>query len=204
MDSQATDADRKDSSRSASDETLRSLLVAVSGGCRNSFALLYERTHRRIFGIVLRIVPHRGQAEEVLQDVYAKVWARSDQFDAERGLVVYWLASIAHRAAIDAMRREARRPSAWKDDSGDSDPYSEFASPAEGPAELCEQSQACSLVRAQLRALPADQRESLMMAFVEGLTHCEIAARLSCPLGTIKSRIRRALMSMRPQLLALQ
>lgn len=189
---------------SATDEVLRPLLIAAAGGCSVSFAQLYEHTNRRVFGIVLRIVRHRAEAEEVLQDIYVKVWSRSLQFDASRGLVIYWLASIAQRAAIDALRRASSRPRELNEGLDAIDPYGGFASADDGPVDALEQAQSRRLVRAQLQALSPDQRESLVLAFFDGLTHPEIAARLACPLGTIKSRVRRALMALRPALLATQ
>jgi RNA polymerase sigma-70 factor (ECF subfamily) len=188
----------------ASDDALRPLLLAATGGCPASFAQLYERTHRRIFGIVLRIVRHRAEAEEVLQDVYVKVWSRGGQFDPHRGLVISWLAGIAQRAAIDCRRRASSRPCEVNDSLDDTDAYSGLASAEPGPADAFEQSQTQRLLREQLQALPPDQHESLALAFLDGLTHSEIAAKLACPLGTIKSRVRRALTSLRPQLYALQ
>lgn len=188
----------------AIDDALRALLLAAAGGCSASFAQLYEHTHRRIFGIVLRIVRHRAEAEEVLQDIYVKVWSRSFQFDASRGLVIYWLAGIAQRAAIDALRRASSRPREVNDGLDDMDPYNQFASPDPGPAEAFENSETRGMVDAQLSTLPLEQRESLVLAFFDGLTHPEIAYKLACPLGTIKSRVRRALMAIRPALQATQ
>lgn len=189
---------------STADDTLRPLLLAAADGCTASFAQLYELTHRRVFGIVLRIVRHRAEAEEVLQDIYVKVWSRSLQFDASRGQVIYWLAGIAQRAAIDALRRASSRPREMTERADDADPYAEMVSQEPGPADALAQWQSQHLVRTQLQALPPEQRESLVLAFFEGLTHPEIAARLACPLGTIKSRVRRALMSLRPALQAAQ
>ena len=185
------------------DDALFSLLLAAANGCNASFARLYERTHRRMFGIVLRIVRHRGEAEEVLQEVYVRAWARSDQFDPQRGLVIHWLASIALRAAIDCRRRASSRPSEAIAGAEGQDPYEHLTSPYASPPDVFELEQRHRLVREQLNALPDDQKESLVMAFLDGITHPEIAARLSCPLGTIKGRVRRALLSMRPPLLAL-
>lgn len=187
---------------SAAEDALRPLLLAVAGGCSVSFAQLYEDTHRRIFGIVVRIVRHRAEAEDVLQEIYVKVWSRSGQFDPQRGLVIYWLAGIAQRAAIDTLRRASSRPHAVSDGQGDDDPYGQFASPDFGPAEQFERSETQRVVGSQLSSLPPEQRESLVLAFFDGLTHSEIALKLACPLGTIKSRIRRALTSLRPVLQA--
>ena len=188
----------------SADDPLRLLLLAAAGGCRTSFARLYEHTHRRIFGIVLRIVRHRAEAEEVLQEIYVKVWLHALQFDPQRGIAIHWMAAVAQRAAIDARRRASSRPREMNDAIDETDPYGALASPDAGPAEASEQSQAQRLLYAALRALPADQQESLALAFLDGLTHPEIAAKLACPLGTIKSRVRRALMSLRPRLHALQ
>jgi RNA polymerase sigma-70 factor (ECF subfamily) len=171
------------------DDALFSLLLASANGCNTSFARLYEHTHRRMFGIVLRIVRHRGEAEEVLQDVYVRAWVRSNQFDSQPGLVIHWLASIAHRAAIDCRRRASRRPSDANPGVNEEDPYGHLAPPYACPPDAFELEQRHRLVRQQLDALPGDQKESLTMAFLDGLTHPEIAARLSCPLGTVKSRV---------------
>jgi len=188
----------------ASDEALRVLLLAAANGCSASFEQLYARTNRRIFGIVLRIVRHRAEAEEVLQDIYVKAWSRSRQFNASRGLVIAWLTGIAQRAAIDTLRRASCRPRELSEAAEGDDPYGTHACAGPGPAEQFEQAQTQRLVQTRLSALPHDQRESLVLAFVEGLTHPEIARKLACPLGTIKSRIRRALMALQPALQATQ
>ena len=198
-----TSADGQDlRAGSPADDTLRRLLLAAGGGCHASFAQLYEHTHRRILGIVLRTVRHRAEADEVLQEIYVKVWSRGSQFDPNRGLVIYWLASIAQRAAIDTLRRASSRPREVNEGEGEVDPYGQFSSAEPGPAEQFERSETRRLVGAHLSSLPPEQRESLVLAFFEGLTHPEIALRLACPLGTIKSRIRRAMMSLQPGLMA--
>lgn len=198
---QASDETRRPPAASDRDDALCELLLAAAGGCSVSFAQLYESTHRRIFGIVLRIVRHRGEAEEVLQEIYLKVWSRSAQFDPRRGLVIYWLAGMAQRAAIDTLRRASSRPSELSEGWGDADPYGDFGSPYPGPDEQLEQQQTRRRVLAHLATLPPEQRESLVMAFFDGLTHAQMASKLACPLGTVKSRVRRALASLQPALL---
>ena len=189
-------------SAASSADPLRPLLLAASQGCGASFALLYRHTHDRLFAVVLRIVRHRAEAEEVLQDIYVKVWSRSLQFDPARGHVVYWLAGIARCAAIDTLRRASRRPrEAWPA-AGRADPYDELVSADPGPDEQLARVQTRDWLGTQLSTLPAEQRESLVMAFFDGLTHAEIAHELVCPLGTIKSRIRRAMTALQPALQA--
>ena len=182
------------------DDAFRSLLLATAAGCMASFTQLYAQTHRRVFGIVLRIVKHRGEAEDVLQEIYVKVWSRSSQFDPHRGQATHWLAGIAHCAALDALRRRDSRPREVNVEPDDGGAYWQFVSSEPGPLEQFEEAQTRRAIQRQLSTLPDDQRESLALAFFDGLTHAEIAKRLCCPLGTIKSRVRRALMSLRPGL----
>lgn len=181
-------------------DAFRHLLAATATGCVASFTQLYAQTHGRVFGIVLRIVKHRAEAEEILQEVYVKVWSRSAQFDPRRGHVAHWLAGIAHRAALDALRRRESRPRELNDELDEDGPYWQCVSPEPGPPERLEEAETRFALQRQLSRLPNEQRESLTLAFFDGLTHAEIAKRLCCPLGTIKSRVRRALMSLRPGL----
>lgn len=182
------------------DDAFRPLLVAAASGCMISFTQFYVQTHRRVFGIVMRIVKHRAEAEEILQEVYVKVWSRSAQFDPRRGHAVHWLAGIAHCAAIDALRRRESRPREVNMEHDADGAYWQFASPEPSPSEQFAKAEIRLSIQRQLSTLPDEQRESLALAFFDGLTHAEIAKRLECPLGTIKSRVRRALMSLRPAL----
>ena len=197
MTSQAHRLETAEQPDASAHDALRALLIDASAGCSASFAQLYEHTHRRVFAIVLRIVGHRAEAEEIVQDIYVKVWFRSAQFDPCRGQAVHWLSGIAHRASIDALRRSARRVREVTEGCDDADAYARFASSVSGPPDLLEEIEDRRAVHEQLSALPEEQRESLAMAFFDGLTHHEIASRLQCPLGTVKSRVRRALIAMR-------
>lgn len=187
-----------------SEDVLRALMLATSAGCRASFQKLYELTHCRLFAIVLRSVRQRGDAEDILQEVYVKAWFRSAQFDPARGHVLDWLTTIAHRAAIDGLRRLSRRPSEALSFNDELDPYEGFASTDSSPSDALQNKQCASVVRSRISALSVDQRESVMLAFFDDLSHFEIAERLHRPLGTIKSRIRRGLQSLAPSLKALQ
>ena len=191
-------------SQGHAEDLLLSLMLATSEGCRISFQKLYELTHGRLLAVVLRLVRHRGDAEDILQEVYVKAWFRSAQFDPDRGHALDWLTTIAHRAGIDGLRRLSRRPSEASPSDDELDPYESFASTDSGPSDLLEGKQCASVVRSRISALSNEQRESLQLAFFEELTHFEIAERLHRPLGTIKSRIRRGLQSLAPALKALQ
>ena len=177
---------------------LKSVLHDVRQGCRISFARLYHLTQRRLFRIVLKIQTNRGDAEEVLQEVYLKVWNRCAQFDAHKGQVMSWLAGIAHHNAVDSLRRFASRPQRrLAAASDDADPYEEIASTDKQPLEFIIQAHNAEAVNRGLYDLSIQQREILYLAFYEGLSHTEIARRLGRPLGSVKSRIRNSLASMR-------
>lgn len=181
-------------------DELAALLIKVKAGCRVSFAQVYRLSSARLLGIVLRIKKDRAAAEDVLQDVYLKVWNGCHQFDASRGQGIHWLAGIAHHGAIDSQRREGRRPKAtpWADPA--EDPYggvpSEWPSP---PEKLLHQRSTHALHRV-LFELPNEQREKLTLAFFDGLSHAQIAARLRQPLGSVKSSLRRSLMALKQRL----
>lgn len=185
------------------DAQLVALLHAVRDGCWPSFARLYVLTSPRLFGIVLRVNADRADAEDVLQEVYVKVWNRCAQFDADKGPAIYWLAGICHHSAIDSLRRRQRRSQARfmpmdrdGEDACDSLPSAELL-----PLDLVIRARGAEAVQRCVRALPIEQRESLSLAFHDGLSHREIAERLGRPVGTVKTWLRRSLAQLRPVLL---
>ena len=184
------------------DAELAALLHAVRDGCRPSFARLYVLTSPRLFGIVLRVNADRADAEDVLQEVYVKVWNRCAQFDPNRGSAIYWLAGICHHSAIDSLRRRQRRPQGRFMPVGDhEDVCDSLASAEPQPLELVIRARGAEALQRCVRALPIEQRESLSLAFHDGLTHREIAERLGRPVGTVKTWLRRSLAQLRPGLL---
>lgn len=172
----------------------------VRFGCQTSFARLYEITSGRMFGLVLRIIGERAVAEEVLQDAYVKVWNESSSFDARRGQVMSWLVAICRNGAIDQVRRTKVRPKAQAtlDSIDATDPYDGLCSTAPGPADLLIQARSAREIRRCLTGLAKGPRQSLTLAFYDGLSHSEIAARLGVPLGTVKTWLRRSLQTLRP------
>ena len=183
------------------DEELESLLLAVRDGCRPSFARLYLLTSSRLYGIVLRVNSDRADAEDVLQEVYVKVWNRCAQFDASKGSAIYWLAGICHHSAIDSLRHRQRRPQArFMPFGADEDACDSLPSAEPQPLDLVIRARGAEAVRRCVRALPIEQRESLSLAFHDGLSHREIAERLGRPVGTVKTWLRRSLAQLRPVL----
>ncbi len=177
---------------------LARLLQNVQCGCAPSFEQLYALTSARLFGIVLRINRDQAEAEEILQEVYFKAWQQCHQFDATRGAVVHWLAGIAHNTAISSLRRRRARPVTRQD--GGEDDYAASVSDWPPQWEAVAQAQAARAVGESLARLSSEQRQCLTLAFFDGLSHAEIAQQVGKPLGTVKSWLRRALLTMRPSL----
>lgn len=150
--------------------------------------------------MVLRINRDRGQAEEVLQEVYVKVWHAARTFDAAQGQPLTWLISIARHRAIDSLRRKNTEPQLRPSSSPvdeDHDVYDDLADDAPGPLEVLSRAADAQALAACMKGLTASQRQSVALAFFDGLSHAEVAQRLRQPLGTVKSWVRRALMSLK-------
>jgi RNA polymerase sigma factor (sigma-70 family) len=179
-------------------------LLARSGlGDRAAFARLYERTAGHLLAVVLRIQRDRALAEDLLQEVYVNVWKAAGDFDAARAQPLTWLTRIARNKAIDSLRRQSTQPqldsaSAGDDDDGDA-PDRIAATPDDGPGPLDLLARASEVRELDhcLQALSAPQRQSVALAFYDGLSHAEVAERLREPLGTVKSWVRRALQTLR-------
>jgi RNA polymerase sigma-70 factor (ECF subfamily) len=179
---------------------LSRLLSRVGLGDRAAFATLYERTSPHLFAVVLRINRDRGQAEDVLQEVYVNVWRAAQTFDAAQSQPLTWLTSIARNRAIDSLRRAATQPQARTShtlDEEDSDVYDNLADPGSGPLDLLSQASEARALSHCMEGLSAQQRQSVALAFYDGLTHAEVASHLGQPLGTVKSWVRRALAALK-------
>ena len=171
------------------------LVRSIAAGDQLALHALYERAHRPVFTLIMRITANRETAEELTVDVFHDVWRRASGYDATAGTVLGWIMNQARSRAIDRLRFESRKK---RSDGGDV-PLAEVAADPGQVLELREQSQ---LVRAALVALTPDERQAIEMTFFAGLTHAEAAARLNQPLGTIKTRIRSALHKLRHALSA--
>ena len=171
----------------------RSLLRALAGGNTEALAELYQRHGRYVMGLAARIVGDPEAAEEVVQDVFTRLWRSAASYDASQAGVATWIMRIARNRAIDELRRRGARPAlrALDDDS----PLPDAA--ARGPEELAEAALRRGRVQAALAQLPERQREAVALAFFGGRTHVEIAAAFGEPLGTVKTRIRAAMQTLR-------
>jgi len=179
---------------------LAQLLARAGTGDRAAFATLYERTSSHLFAVVLRICRDRGQAEDILQEVYVNVWRAAGGFDAAQSQPLTWLTSIARNRAIDSLRRAHTQPqlqTATNPDDEESDVYDDMADEAPGPLELLSRASDARALSHCMQGLNAPQRQSLALAFYDGLSHAEVAEKMGQPLGTVKSWVRRALLSLK-------
>lgn len=166
------------------------LIARLRAGDQTAMADLYDRYSGIVYGVALRVLGDTTAAEDVLQEVFLQLWRHPYVFNADRGRLAPWLAVVARNRAIDVMRKRA--PAETIDEL----PISSSVNLEDATAQRL----AVEKVRAVLAGLPDEQRKSLEMAFFEGMTHTEIAARTGEPLGTVKTRIRSALLAVRKAL----
>lgn len=172
------------------------LVQAIASGDERALHALYERAHRPVFTLIVRITANRETAEELTIDVFHDVWRRALGYDAANGTVLGWIMNQARSRSIDRLRFESRKK---RSDGGNEHPPDEVAADPRDVLELREQGEA---LRAALAALTPDERQAIETTFFDGLTHVEAAARLNQPLGTIKTRIRSGLHKLRQALTA--
>lgn len=165
------------------------LLHRCAGGDRAAFRMLYDRWGNRLYGIALRITREAALAADATQDAFVQIWQQAHRFDPNRGSTETWLVGIVRYRALDIVRRRAREiPGHEAEEREDDAPdaLARLVSSAEGAA-----------LHRCLGELEEDRRRLVVMAFVDGLSHSELAERMSVPLGTVKSWIRRSLISLR-------
>jgi RNA polymerase sigma-70 factor (ECF subfamily) len=168
------------------------LLERVRARDHKAMTDLFDRYGGLVYSVALRVLKDPGHAEDVMQDVFFNLWENPKSFVSARGSLGAWLLVVARNRAIDALRR--RKPSDSVDD---------VVLPAKtNLASEAERNTIMEKVRLVINALPPDQQRSLQLAFFEGLSHSEIAVQTGDPLGTVKTRIRTALISVRKALQA--
>ena len=172
-------------------EELNRLLIQTGRNDQKAFAELYKRTSSKLFGVCLRMLRDRGEAEEVLQETYTTVWRRAASFDAAKASAITWLITLSRNKAIDRLRQHREElldnPSRLEE-AVDEQPT---------PAADAEASQEYRRLQHCLDELEPQQRDSVREAFFTGATYNELATRCMVPLGTMKSWIRRSLMQLR-------
>lgn len=167
------------------------LLSSIAGGDEHALAVLYDRYRLILFGLILRILHNRAEAEDVLQEVFLQVWQKAADFNEERGRPFTWLVTLSRSRAIDRLRSLGARDRLA---TASAQEATEEIADAVDDAILSEQSE---IVRDALKELPEEQKQVLLLAYFDGFTQSEIAKRLDAPLGTVKTRMRSGMIKMR-------
>lgn len=177
------------------EEDWHRLVRAVAGGDQLALHALYDRSHRVVFTLAMRITRNRETAEELTVDVFYDVWRRAQAYDPANGTVLGWIMNQARSRSLDRLRFEHRHKR--------HDPAAGGSQPAEESADTqdaLELLQERAMVQRAVAALGPGEREAIETAYFGGLTHAEVATHLGQPLGTVKTRIRSALHKLRQAL----
>ena len=171
-----------------------SCLQRIASGDHAAAARLYDRHARPLYSLILRIVGNEPESEDVLQEVFAQAFRQASRYDVRRGAVAAWLLTIARSRALDRLRARRTRVEAR---AGDLETLEEVPAVQTDAAAAMIDDERSRFVREALGGLPFLQRMAIELAYFEGLSHAEIAARLEQPLGTVKTRIRLGLLKLR-------
>lgn len=180
-------------------------LARCALGDRQAFRQLYEATSPRLLGVIARMVGRGALAEDLLQDVYVRIWKAAAQYRAGAGSPMAWMAATARYRAIDHLRSRGARPEVALADlpghasreDGDDDPTHRLPDPGPGPAASFEARSEAEAVHGCMQGLQGSQQQSLSLAYYQGLSHGEIAAHLGAPLGSVKTWVRRGLIALK-------
>jgi RNA polymerase sigma-70 factor (ECF subfamily) len=169
------------------------LLHAVARGDEAALARLYDAYRVILFGLLVRILNSREEAEDILQEVFVQVWRRAKDFDEKRGRPFTWLVTLARSRAIDRLRQLGARQRLAIGAAQEQENTESFSDALTDSVRAEQQ----AVVRRALAELPEEQRTTLLLAYFDGLTQSEIATKLNAPLGTIKTRMRSGMIKLR-------
>lgn len=173
------------------------LLERAARGDRDAVMSLYDRFAPVLMAVATRIAGGRAEAEDIVQEVFARAWREAATFDRARGSAIAWLVTLTRNRAIDAVRSRKRR-TRHEDDQTREEPA--VVPPASTPELAVVDAERAAAVRVALESLRPEQRQVLELAYFSGLSHSEIAERLAQPLGTVKTRIAQAVKRLRDEL----
>ncbi|PZN92640.1 MAG: RNA polymerase subunit sigma [Hyphomicrobiales bacterium] len=166
-------------------------LLACAAGEKSALKRIYDAESARMLGVAHRLLKRRALAEEAVQDAFVLIWRHATRFDPQRGAGLTWIYAILRNRSLSILRDEKRTETR-------DDPIGEFvASDEDDPETVMARLSDAKALHACLETLQADRRGMVLLAFVQGLTHGEIAGKLSMPLGTVKTWIRRSLITLR-------
>jgi RNA polymerase sigma-70 factor (ECF subfamily) len=177
----------------AQNKLLQDLLAACARRDEGAFARLYQATAPKLFGVALRILKREDWAEEVLQDCFVSVWNHAGSYSAGLSAPMTWLTSIVRNRCLDWLRRPNLEVVLTAGGEDDEDPLERLASDDPGPLDALARSADARALADCLRRLEARQRQAIMLAFYDGLSHSELASHMRAPLGTVKTWVRRGL-----------
>lgn len=177
----------------AREDAWRSYLERLKSGDQDALGSLYDESSSLVYGVVRRVLDNRADAEEVVLDVYKQIWRGVQSYDEGRGTATAWLITLARSRSLDRRRATATQTRAEFPLLGETQEMVSAGNAGEAAMERGRLLMAMS-------TLTTEQREVVELAFFQGLTHSELAARLGLPLGTVKTRIRQGLLRMRGQL----
>ena len=171
------------------------LVRSIATGDQGALHALYQRTHRIVFTLIMRITSNPETAEELTLDVFHDVWRRAAAYDAAGGSVVGWIMNQARSRAIDRLRFEHRKKRVAPDPN-----VALPAASADDPHDALDAQERSRLLMSALAVLTPNERQVIETAFFSGLTYAEVAARLEQPIGTVKTRVRSGLSKLRQAL----
>ena len=187
-------------SRQAASTIEPKLLTRVAKGDPQAFSQLYDQSSTLLFTLAYRILSDREEAAELLQEVYLEVWRKIAKYDPGRGTPIAWLVTLTRSRAIDRLRSRVSRGQQVTVDSLEHPLVSHTPDVSPNPYEAQEDSELRQMMAKAILDLPVPQQQAIEMAFYQGLTHTEIAAKLNQPLGTVKTRIKLAMTKLRASL----
>jgi len=171
------------------DGDLVRLIEAVAGGDQAALRALYDATAPKLLGIVLRILRDRGAAEDTLQEVFVRIWQRAGSYESRAGAPLVWLVAIARNGAIDRLRQEKAARLTQVEEGW----LERLPGLGDGEGDLARRDALAHC----LGTVEVPQRECLVLAYCEGWSREELAARFGCPVNTVKTWLRRGLISLR-------
>lgn len=176
----------------ATSALLAALIARIANGDRDAFRTLFELVRGHAFGVCLRMLRNRGEAEEALQDVFVRIWRHAGGFRNDAAHPLAWVQAIARNRCLEILRRRGVDDGAWDDDLAEA-----LADEAPTPEERSLTAETIRSIMTCLRGLDPAQRQAIELAFYDGLSHAETAQRLARPVGTVKSQIRRGLVRLK-------
>jgi RNA polymerase sigma-70 factor (ECF subfamily) len=170
---------------------LATLLAEVASGDKSAFAKLYGLTSRKLFGVALRILRDRAAAEDIVQEVYVRIWRNAASFDLKLASPIAWMASIVRHCTIDTLRKQKLETTEFCDESA------RVEAEAIDPTEEIDMAQRRAVAFAAMRKMDPAKRDLILLAYVREQSRDSLARTFGVPTGTIKTNLRRSLLELR-------